>query len=212
MSIRPDDRIHLQQRLEDAGFTRPEAVRLARVAADGAPGGTAARITAALDDLQFPVGAAAESRRARLWDEVFPASADGGSSDPAPSPGWYAGAGDERTERYWDGTGWTGRRTGSPTAEPDADPARGTVLTIVGFCLGVVALVIAPFLPGSLAVAVTSVVFAAIGLGSPAATSRGGIRALGTAGLVLGIIALVQVLSFLFLPGTVGTPFGVVVP
>ncbi|MFC3298461.1 hypothetical protein FJV46_01980 [Arthrobacter agilis] len=67
-------------------------------------------------------------------------------------------------------------------------------------------------MPGSLAIALASVIVAAIGLGSPAVAVHGGVRALGTAGLVLGIIALVQTVSVTFLPAIVGTPFGVVVP
>ncbi|MPY11229.1 DUF2510 domain-containing protein [Arthrobacter bussei] len=212
MDISADRRIHLQQQLEDAGFSRPDALRLARASADDPSGRRADRIAAALDELHFPAGPAAESVRARLWQDVFQGPVDDASGDAAPEPGWYAGTHDAGIERYWDGTGWTGRLAASPAGEYVADATRGTVLMIIGFCLGVVALVITPLVPGSLAVALASVVVSTIGLGSPAAALHGGVRALGTAGLVLGIIALVQVLSVHVLPGTAATPFGVMVP
>lgn len=212
---------YFQQRLEDAGFTRPESLRLAHAAAGDESGDAAARVTAALDELQFPAGPSAERRRARLWQETFPGTVGGAPGD-APEPGWYTGPNDGDTtspapsyagvEHYWDGRGWTGRRVAPPARGPVPDSRAGTVLTIVGFCLGVVALAVSPLVPGSLAIALASVIVAAIGLGSPAVAVHGGVRALGTAGLVLGIIALVQTVSVTFLPAIVGTPFGVVVP
>lgn len=216
----------LTGRLEDAGFTLRQASRLVAATAGtstgsraGSPSGeeTASLIRDALEDLRFPVGIAAERRRAELWRAVFPASADAGATGPGPMPGWFVSQADPGTMYYWNGMAWAEPPPANQPNQSDPDsPRQSSGVAIAGFCLGIAALVLMPrvsLLPAGLALAIAAIVFSAIALDARANRHRPGLRGLAVSGLVLGTLAAVLMLTALMAPSLtlVGVPLGVVV-
>jgi len=120
-----------------------------------------------------------------------------------PAAGWYTDPEQHGTQRYWDGTAWTEHRSPAGTfqvvapvavAVPTAarPPANG--LATAGLVCGIVAVVFG-LVPWTFWLAwilgVLGIVFGAVGRRTADREPTAGKRSMATAGLILGIVAIV---------------------
>ena len=123
-------------------------------------------------------------------------------------PGWYVDPEHPGSERYWDGQRWTDQRRpaqarAAPSASSNGFAVTALVCGIVGAVLGVL-----PFFVGWI-LGIIAIVFGVLARKRAEADPAIGRKGMATAGIVLGIIAIVAsivwVLIFALLVDTTST-------
>ena len=112
----------------------------------------------------------------------------------APVPGWYADPEFPGSDRYWDGSAWSDQRR--PSQAPGAGaPPSSNGFAITSLVCGIVGVVLVVVLIGAL-LGIVAIVFGVLARNRAAREPGGGRSGMATAGLVLGIVAVVLTIAY----------------
>ncbi len=117
---------------------------------------------------------------------------------PRPAPAWYADPEHPDSERYWDGTIWSEHRR--PAQAAAAVPQAGNGFAVTALVCGIVGVVLGvlPFFVGWI-LGIIAIVFGVLGRKRAVANPAIGRGGMATAGIVLGIIAIVATILWVIL-------------